>query len=149
MKKVLLLGALLSTMAFGAGAASKGMVSGTDGTSAKTSEINFSGTAYKPVTITAANDSVEFGTLVVGQISTATVGLNLTGDNAKTATLSAEVKGLDSSDPGSVVASFTGTGQGRVEFSGEAGTDELTLVYTPTKAGSISGSVVVTATYNE
>lgn len=145
MKKVLLLGALLSTMAFGA--ASEGIVSGEAGLSAKTSEIPFTGTAYKPVTITAANESVEFGTLVVGQTSTATVALNLTGDDEKTATLSAEIKGLDSTDPGSVEASFTGTGKGTVSFSGGTGTDELTLVYTPTKAGTISGNVVVTATY--
>lgn len=144
MKKVLLLGALLSTMAFGV--ASKGEVSGTNGLSATTSEISLSGTALKPVTITAANDSVEFGTLVVGQTSTATVALSLTGDDTKTAKLSASINGV-TEDSGSVVASFTGAGTGKVSFSGGTGTDELTLVYTPTKAGTISGNVVVTATY--
>lgn len=146
MKKVLLLGALLSTMALGAPA--NGSVSGTI-ESAKTNEIPFSGKALAPVTITAGSDSIQFGTLVVGQKSTATVTLNLTGADEKTASLRAEVKGIENTDPGSVVASFTGTGNGTVSFSGGTGTDELTLVYTPTKAGEISGTVTVTATYTE
>lgn len=145
MKKALLLGALLSTMAFGAA----GEVSGQTGLTSSTEQIKFTGTALKALKITADETTVNFGTLVIGQKSTATVGLTLEGADTKTANLEAKVTIDDEKDPGSVVASFTGTGAGTVSFTSGAGKDELTLVYTPTKDGEISGNVVVTATYND
>lgn len=145
MKKVLLLGALLSTMAFGV----DGEVSGQTGLTSSTEQINFTGTALKALKITADETTVSFGTLVVGQVSTAKVGLSLEGADTKRATLKAAVTIDGETDPGSVVASFTGTGTGTVSFSSGTGKDQLTLVYTPTKEGEIAGNVVVTATYTD
>ena len=149
MKKVLLLGALLSTMAFGEEGIASGSIAGSDTNKSKSIEITFSGTVYKQMTITADNKQVNFGKMVVGQNSSAEINLILTGQKSSAATLSA-AKSMTGDNDSALVISFDQGETVSFSSSGDA-TKKMNLVYTPTSSatGEISGTVTVTATYSD
>lgn len=149
MKKVLLLGALLSTMAFGEVGTASGTITGDETNKSKSMEITFSGTVYKQMTITADNQNVNFGKMVVGQNSSAEINLTLTGQKESVATLSA-TKSMSGDSDSALVISFEQGESVNFSASGDA-TKTMSLVYTPTSSatGEISGTVTVTATYSD
>lgn len=145
MKKVLLLGALLSTMAFGTS------VSGTieDPSTGKsaTATVNLKGEAIRAIEIETTTTEVNFGTILVGQTSKADVNFTIEGAQGKSGTLSAEVS-TTSGTKDKVTTSFDGGNTFSLDSS-ELTTKKLTLAYAPEAVETLTGTVTVTATYND
>lgn len=145
MKKVLLLGALLSTMAFGTS------VNGTIGDSSigksATATVNLNGNAIKAIEISTTTTEVNFGTILVGQTSKADVNFTIGGAQGKSGTLSAEVS-TTSGTSSHVTTSFKNSGRFSLT-SGESTTEKLTLSYAPKVVETLTGTVTVTATYTD
>ena len=143
MKKVLLLGALLSTMAFGA-------IDGAEVTKASAT-VNLTGQAIKQLQISAGTSSINFGTVVVNQTSQVqTSEISITqGTTGQKVKLSVSV----GSGGDGVAAYFDspGTSTKDITITGTSGTDKATVsfTYTPTVEGSLSTTATVTATYVE
>ena len=145
MKKVLLLGALLSTMAFGTS------VNGTIGDSSigksATATVNLNGNAIKAIEISTTTTEVNFGTILVGQTSKADVTFTIKGAEGKSGTLSANVS-TTSGTSSHVTTSFENSGSFSLA-SGESTTEKLTLSYAPEAVETLTGTVTVTATYTD
>ena len=145
MKKVLLLGALLSTMAFGTS------VNGTIGDSSigksATATVNLNGNAIRAIEISTTTKNVNFGTILVGQTSKADVTFTIKGAQGKSGTLSANVS-TTSGNSSYVTASFENSGSFSLA-SGESTTEKLTLSYAPKVVETLTGTVTVTATYTD
>ena len=145
MKKVLLLGALLSTMAFGTS------VNGTIGDSSigksATATVNLNGNAIKAIEISTTTTEVNFGTILVGQTSKADVNFTIGGAPGKSGTLSANVS-TTSGTSSHVTTSFENSGRFSLT-SGESTTEKLTLSYAPKAVETLTGTVTVTATYTD
>ena len=143
MKKVLLLGALLSTMAFGA-------IDGAEATKASAT-VNLTGKAIKRLQISAGTSSINFGTVVVNQTSQVqTSEISITqGTTGQKVKLSVSV----GSGGDGVAAYFgsPGTSTKDITITGTSDTDKATVsfTYTPTVEGSLSTTATVTATYVE
>ena len=147
MKKVLLLGALLSTMAFGTS------VSGTIGDSSigksATATVNLNGNAIKAIEISTTTTEVNFGTILVGQTSKADVTFTIKGAQGKSGTLSANVS-TTSGTSSHVTTSFENSGSFSLASGSEGSTTEkLTLSYAPKAVETLTGTVTVTATYTD
>lgn len=150
MKKVLLLGALLSTMAFGAAGDFT-----FDGAEATTGEITLRGTAVAQVTINEVAP-LDFGTVVAGASKNEVATISLTGIEGKNVKLSATLSGTKKdtlkiefveSTSGSVTS-----GNDTAEKSLNADTTAyLAVKYTPATADdSLTGTdtkVLLTAKY--
>lgn len=145
MKKVLLLGALLSTMAFGTS------VNGTIGDSSigksATATVNLNGNAIRAIEISTTTTEVNFGTILVGQTSKADVTFTIKGAEGKSGTLSANVS-TTSGTSSHVTTSFENSGSFSLA-SGESTTEKLTLSYAPKAVETLTGTVTVTATYTD
>lgn len=145
MKKVLLLGALLSTMAFGTS------VNGTIGDSSigksATATVNLNGNAIRAIEISTTTKNVNFGTILVGQTSKADVTFTIKGAEGKSGTLSANVS-TTSGTSSHVTTSFENSGNFSLA-SGESTTEKLTLSYAPNAVETLTGTVTVTATYTD
>ena len=145
MKKVLLLGALLSTMAFGTS------VNGTIGDSSigksATATVNLNGNAIRAIEISTTTKNVNFGTILVGQTSKADVTFTIKGAEGKSGTLSANVS-TTSGTSSHVTTSFENSGSFSLA-SGESTTEKLTLSYAPKVVETLTGTVTVTATYTD
>lgn len=145
MKKVLLLGALLSTMAFGTS------VNGTIGDSSigksATATVNLNGNAIRAIEISTTTKNVNFGTILVGQTSKADVTFTIKGAEGKSGTLSANVS-TTSGTSSHVTTSFENSGSFSLA-SGESTTEKLTLSYAPQAVETLTGTVTVTATYTD
>ena len=145
MKKVLLLGALLSTMAFGT------LVSGTIGDSSigksATATVNLNGNAIRAIEISTTTKNVNSGTILVGQTSRADVTFTIKGAEGKSGTLSANVS-TTSGTSSHVTTSFENSGSFSLA-SGESTTEKLTLSYAPQAVETLTGTVTVTATYRD
>lgn len=87
MKKVLLLGALLSTMAFGAAEDFTH-----EGSTPSTTQINLKGKAINQVQI-SATESLDFGTVVVNASKNEVATITLTGENTRRVALNAKLEG--------------------------------------------------------
>lgn len=83
MKKVLLLGALLSTMAFGA----------PSGAEEIQQTINITGTAVEPLSITSDNNTIEFGSVVAGTSKELEKEISFSGEAGSTVKLTAKITG--------------------------------------------------------
>lgn len=146
MKKVLLLGALLSTMAFGAPV----------GAEPSTKDIILSGEAIEPVQITSTNSTLDFGTVVKNNSKELTEELTITGTDGNTVKLTAVLSGTVIENAENVLKvgiGSAGTGESAEEtgitLTSGTVTKTLYLTYSPTETGhTLSGEkVTLTATY--
>ncbi|MGL5124966.1 MAG: hypothetical protein ACRC6U_03160 [Fusobacteriaceae bacterium] len=106
-----------------------------------TTTIGFTGKTIAPITITSSNDSVNFGTVIIGKISTAIVELTPGGEEGARVQLA--VSPIDAKEKVTVTLGKEGLGVVGTKLS-------MTLIYHPTESGhSITEgtSVTVTATY--
>lgn len=150
MKKVLLLGALLSTMAFGAAGDFT-----FNGAEATTGEIELKGTAVAQVKINEV-PALDFGTVVAGASKNEVATITLNGVTGKTVKLSAALSGGKAS---TLKLEFVDSSSGTVSTGKEEDfktltTDDsayLAVKYTPATADdSLTGSetkVLLTAKY--
>ena len=145
MKKVLLLGALLSTMAFGTSV--NGTIEDSSIGKSATATVNLNGNAIKAIEISTTTTEVNFGTILVGQTSKADVTFTIKGAQGKSGTLSANVS-TTSGTSSYVTASFENSGSFSLA-SGESTTEKLTLSYAPKAVETLAGTVTVTATYTD
>lgn len=145
MKKVLLLGALLSTMAFGTSVS--GNVENSSVGKSATATVSLNGNAIRAIEISTTTKNVNFGTILVGQISKADVTFTIEGAQGKSGTLSANVS-TTSGTSSYVTASFENSGSFSLA-SGESTTEKLTLSYAPKAVETLAGTVTVTATYTD
>lgn len=145
MKKVLLLGALLSTMAFGTSVS--GTIEDLSIGKSATATVNLNGNAIRAIEISTTTKNVNFGTILVGQTSKADVTFTIEGAQGKSGTLSANVS-TTSGTSSYVTASFENSGSFSLA-SGESTTEKLTLSYAPEAAETLTGTVTVTATYTD
>lgn len=146
MKKVLLLGALLSTMAFGAPV----------GAEPSTKDIILSGKAIEPVQITSTNSTLNFGTVVKNKSKELTEELTITGTDGNTVTLTAVLSGTVIESAENVLKvgiGSAGTGESAEErgitLTSGTVTKTLYLTYSPTETGHTLSKekVTLTATY--
>lgn len=145
MKKVLLLGALLSTMAFGTSVS--GNVENSSVGKSATATVSLNGNAIRAIEISTTTKNVNFGTILVGQTSKADVTFTIEGAQGKSGTLSANVS-TTSGTSSYVTASFENSGSFSLA-SGESTTEKLTLSYAPKAVETLAGTVTVTATYTD
>lgn len=145
MKKVLLLGALLSTMAFGTSVS--GTIEDSSIGKSATATVNLNGNAIKAIEISTTTKNVNFGTILVGQTSKADVTFTIKGAQGKSGTLSANVS-TTSGTSSHVTTSFENSGSFSLT-SGESTTEKLTLSYAPQAVETLTGTVTVTATYTD
>lgn len=145
MKKVLLLGALLSTMAFGTSVS--GNVENSSVGKSATATVSLNGNAIRAIEISTTTKDVDFGTILVGQTSKADVTFTIEGAEGKSGTLSAEVS-TTSGTSSYVTTSFENSGSFSLT-SGESTTEKLTLSYAPKAVEKLTGTVTVTATYTD
>lgn len=145
MKKVLLLGALLSTMAFGTSVS--GNVENSSVGKSATATVSLNGNAIRAIEISTTTKDVDFGTILVGQTSKADVTFTIEGAQGKSGTLSAEVS-TTSGTSSYVATSFENSGSFSLT-SGESTTEKLTLSYAPKAVEKLTGTVTVTATYTD
>jgi hypothetical protein len=145
MKKVLLLGALLSTMAFGTSVS--GTIEDSSIGKSATATVNLNGNAIRAIEISTTTKNVNFGTILVGQTSKADVTFTIEGAQGKSGTLSANVS-TTSGTSSYVTASFENSGSFSLA-SGESTTEKLTLSYAPEAVETLTGTVTVTATYTD
>ena len=145
MKKVLLLGALLSTMAFGTSVS--GNVENSSVGKSATATVSLNGNAIRAIEISTTTKDVDFGTILVGQTSKADVTFTIEGAEGKSGTLSAEVS-TTSGTSSYVTTSFEKSGSFSLT-SGESTTEKLTLSYAPKAVEKLTGTVTVTATYTD
>ena len=145
MKKVLLLGALLSTMAFGTSV--NGTIEDSSIGKSATATVNLNGNAIKAIEISTTTKNVNFGTILVGQTSKADVTFTIKGAQGKSGTLSANVS-TTSGTSSHVTTSFGNSGSFSLA-SGESTTEKLTLSYAPKAVETLTGTVTVTATYTD
>ena len=145
MKKVLLLGALLSTMAFGTSVS--GTIENSSIGKSATATVNLNGNAIKAIEISTTTKNVNFGTILVGQTSKADVTFTIKGAQGKSGTLSANVS-TTSGTSSHVTTSFENSGSFSLT-SGESTTEKLTLSYAPQAVETLTGTVTVTATYRD
>ena len=145
MKKVLLLGALLSTIAFGTSV--NGTIEDSSIGKSATATVNLNGNAIKAIEISTTTKNVNFGTILVGQTSKADVTFTIKGAQGKSGTLSANVS-TTSGTSSHVTTSFENSGSFSLT-SGESTTEKLTLSYAPQAVETLTGTVTVTATYTD
>ena len=145
MKKVLLLGALLSTMAFGTSVS--GTIEDSSIGKSATATVNLNGNAIRAIEISTTTKNVNFGTILVGQTSKADVTFTIKGAQGKSGTLSANVS-TTSGTSSHVTTSFENSGSFSLT-SGESTTEKLTLSYAPQAVETLTGTVTVTATYTD
>ena len=145
MKKVLLLGALLSTMAFGTSVS--GTIENSSTGKSATATVDLKGEAIRAIEISTTTTEVNFGTILVGQTSKADVNFTIGGAQGKSGTLSAEVS-TTSGTSSHVTTSFENSGRFSLT-SGESTTGKLTLSYAPKVVETLAGTVTVTATYTD
>ena len=145
MKKVLLLGALLSTMAFGTSVS--GTIENSSIGKSATATVNLNGNAIRAIEISTTTKNVNFGTILVGQTSKADVTFTIKGAQGKSGTLSANVS-TTSGTSSHVTTSFENSGSFSLA-SGESTTEKLTLSYAPKAVETLTGTVTVTATYTD
>lgn len=145
MKKVLLLGALLSTMAFGTSVS--GTIENSSIGKSATATVDLKGNAIRAIAISTTTTEVNFGTILVGQTSKADVNFTIGGAQGKSGTLSAEVS-TTSGTSSYVTTSFENSGSFSLT-SGESTTEKLTLSYAPKAVETLTGTVTVTATYTD
>lgn len=145
MKKVLLLGALLSTMAFGTSVS--GTIEDSSIGKSATATVNLNGNAIRAIEISTTTKNVNFGTILVGQTSKADVTFTIKGAQGKSGTLSANVS-TTSGTSSHVTTSFENSGSFSLT-SGESTTEKLTLSYAPQAVETLTGTVTVTATYRD
>ena len=145
MKKVLLLGALLSTIAFGTSVS--GTIEDSSIGKSATATVNLNGKAIKAIEISTTTKNVNFGTILVGQTSKADVTFTIKGAPGKSGTLSANVS-TTSGTSSHVTTSFENSGSFSLA-SGESTTEKLTLSYAPKAVETLTGTVTVTATYTD
>lgn len=137
MKKVLLLGALLSTMAFGATVDSGELP-------AVTKEITLSGTAIPQVRIEEIAP-VAFGVVVEGASVTKPATINITGSDAYGVKLTAEIKNNTSS---LISAEFQNGTELEKSVVMSGGTGQAILNITYKASGNLTKeSITVTAKY--
>lgn len=142
MKKVLLLGALLSTMAFGVAPS---------GATEVTQDINLTGTSVEPLAITSDDTTIEFGSVVAGTYKEESKEITFSGEANSIVKLTAEISGtkatlltvgLDGTSGNSQeatkddIAIATGVTM-RIKYSPNLGTDDL-----------VDEKVTLTAIYN-
>ncbi|MGL5230536.1 MAG: hypothetical protein ACRC8F_06900 [Cetobacterium sp.] len=133
-KRILLALAILSTVAFGAGI---------DDMSATTQDITLKGRSVKPVEITADTTEINFGTILVGQISEQKFNVSLIGEPTFSVNLSTTKTG-DSDNTVDVKTDLTGA----VALLDGTGSKEIVLTYTPLAAShELEATLTVTATY--
>lgn len=141
MKKALLLGALLSTMAFG------GTIVGNTGVS---DTITLTGNAIEVLTVTAGTDSIDFGTVVKGsKTEVKTSEITITGDTKQTGvTLTVAIDGTSASD---VKGYFGSEGITSTDITLEGGskTETVSFIYQPSTTEDLSATATITAIYTE
>lgn len=142
MKKVLLLGALLSTMAFGEVEQDN-----------KQATINFTGKAIGVLTIEGGAD-VNFGTVVVGKDVTSSSTVTLKGEEKQNIKLT--ISTISEISTGTVVAYFDnneGTKEKVVQIAEGNGTvgqqETVNFKYTANASGEFTGTATITAIYTE
>lgn len=141
MKKVLLLGALLSTMAFG------GTIVGNTGVS---DTIALTGNAIEVLTVTAGTDSIDFGTVVKGsKTEVKTSEITITGDTEQTGvTLTVAINGTSASDVKGYFGS-EGTISTAITLEGGSKKETVSFVYQPSSTTDLSATATITAIYTE
>lgn len=141
MKKVLLLGALLSTMAFG------GTIVGNTGVS---DTISLEGNAIEVLTVTAETKSIDFGTVVKGTKTPAqTSKIIITGDTIQTGvTLTVAIDGTSASDVKGYFGS-EGTTSTAITLEGGKKEETVSFVYQPLSTTDLSAIATITAIYTE
>ncbi len=153
MKKVLLLGALLSTMAFGAA----GNFTHKDSTPTEAT-ISLKGTAIEQVKIiSGTEDAIEFGTVVIGAKKLETREIGLSGTGTYNVSLTATVTGTNSNVLDIAFGDTVSDGAGqsastKVALSGGTGTAKIAIQYAPTGTGHslTNGEIInLTATYTD
>lgn len=142
MKKVLLLGALLSTIAFGA-------INGAEESKA-TANVTLTGKAIEALQISAAMNTIAFGTVVIGQ----DIPVKSTDINITTGTKGQKVRfNVAVGENGNGVKAYFGSEGTTTKDITIQGTDAdkatVSFKYTPTTAGSLNTTVTITATYVE
>lgn len=146
MKKVLLLGALLSTMAFGAGP---------EGATSGSATVNLTGKAVPVLEITDGGDFT-FGDVVVNTTKTLNKTFTIKGADGYNVTLSAEVKGTVVNLNKSILTVGIGSegstatdSEENITVTSSGVTKEIYVKYAPTETThTLSGeTLTLTATY--
>lgn len=146
MKKVLLLGALLSTIAFG---------TAPEGAKPATAEVNLTGTAVPVLEITGGED-FEFGDVVIKTSKTLNKTFTIKGAEGYTVTLEAELSGAVVELGGNILTvgigeegSTTTTSESSISVTADGVTRDIYVKYNPTETThSLEGeTLTLTATY--
>lgn len=141
MKKVLLLGALLSTMAFAGTIVGNTEVSDT---------ITLTGNAIEVLKVTAETKSIDFGTVVKNtKTPVQTSKITITGDTTQTGVkLTVAIDGTSADD---VKGYFGSEETTSTVITLEGGTKEETVsfVYQPSSTTDLSATATITAIYTE
>jgi ABC-type Fe3+-hydroxamate transport system substrate-binding protein len=146
MKKVLLLGALLSTMAFG---------TAPEGAKPATAEVSLTGTAVPVLEITGGGD-FEFGDVVIKTSKTLNKTFTIKGADGYTVTLNATLSGTVVSLDENILTVGIGsegstatTSEGRISVTATGVTKDVYVKYAPTEIGhTLDGEILtLTATY--